>query len=249
MTSGTEPYNWYASAPVITADEIQAFGTTLVIAPHQDDESLGCGGTIALLRQAGIPVKVVFTTDGGLSHPNSKTHPKDKLVSLREQEAVAALQLLGVEEEDVTFMRLPDGSLPLVHQPGFGTAVERIKQLVVLYNPQTILLPWQRDPHSDHRATWQIVNTALQTIKTKPRKLEYLIWLWERAAPEDLPKLDEVTVCSVDITAVMTQKKDAIAAHVSQTTRLINDDPDGFMLSPEVLAHFDRPFEIFVELN
>ena len=41
-------------------------------------------------------------------------------------------------------------------------AVENIEKILSVENPQTILLPWRRDPHPDHRATWQIVSAAVK---------------------------------------------------------------------------------------
>src|SRR5690606_38092378 len=46
-------------------------GPLLVIAPHPDDETLGCGGVIALATCRNVRVHTVFVTDGGASHPNS----------------------------------------------------------------------------------------------------------------------------------------------------------------------------------
>src|SRR5690349_14548383 len=46
---------------------------TVVIAPHQDDETLACGGVIARKRSEGLPVHVIFITDGSASHPG---HPR-----------------------------------------------------------------------------------------------------------------------------------------------------------------------------
>ena len=247
MDFGINPLAWLEAAQTLPLGDLETWGTVLVIAPHQDDESLGCGGTIALLKQAGVFVKVVFTTDGSLSHPNSKQYPKPKLIQLREQEALTALQLLGVDAADVIFMRLPDGSLPSANQPGFNEAAVLLKQLISDISPDTILLPWHLDPHPDHRATWQIVDRAISEEGLKIRQLQYLIWLWERAAEEDLPKSEEVNVTKISIETVIGQKKKAIGAHLSQTTHLINDDPDGFILSAQMLAHFDHYFEYFVE--
>ncbi|EOR93657.1 hypothetical protein ADIARSV_3166 [Arcticibacter svalbardensis MN12-7] len=239
--------NWINQAQLISSAELLNFGQTLVIAPHQDDESLGCGGTIALLRQANIPVQVVFMTDGSMSHPNSLLYPAEKLILTREIEAVEALKVLGVESSEIRFLRLKDGSLPSRGRTDFEEAVNRLTAVLYKVGPQTILIPWQRDPHPDHRATWQIIQAALAPIDQQPTQLEYFIWLWERADPADLPLLGEVEVFKVNIEPVIGLKKQAIEAHISQTTTLIDDDPDGFILSPEVLAHFEKADEIFIK--
>lgn len=62
-----------------------------------------------------------------------------------------------------------------------------------------------------------------------------------------MPSPDEMAVWSVPIASVMTQRNRAIAAHRSQVTRLIDDDPTAFYLSPELLTHFDAPRELFLE--
>ena len=54
------------------AETVIDWGKTLVVAPHPDDESLGCGGAIVLLRKFGNEVTVLTVSDGALSHPNSK---------------------------------------------------------------------------------------------------------------------------------------------------------------------------------
>lgn len=237
----------YRQAHTLTPDSLQQLGRVLVVAPHQDDESLGCGGTIALLRQLCIPVQVVFTTDGSLSHPNSKKYPAQSLIALREQEAIKALQILGVDAGDITFLRLPDGRLPSAGEPGFDEAADKVREVLQTTQPQTIILPWQRDPHADHRATWQMTTQAMQKTGEDYRRLEYLVWLWERAAESDLPLPGEVQVWQTDISNVIELKRRAIEAHISQTTGLIDDDPEGFTLSAGVLAHFDRKEELFVE--
>ena len=229
------------------AAELDQWGTVLVVAPHQDDESLGCGGTIALLRQANVPVHVVFVSDGSMSHPNSQKFPMGRLIELREQEAIKALALLSVNEGELSFMRLKDSMVPSKGTTGYESAVDKFSDILYTIKPQTILVPWQRDPHQDHCAAWQITDEAIRRVEKPVRTLEYLIWLWERAAAEELPKPGERKVWQVDISKTLDLKREAIAAHVSQTTNLIDDDPEGFTLSTEVLNHFDRPTEIFVE--
>lgn len=229
------------------AETVIEWGKTLVVAPHADDESLGCGGAIALLRKFGREVEVLTMSDGTLSHPNSAKFPRLKLRDLRESEMIAALEILGVSADKITFLRFPDRSVPHKSSDDFAAAVETTKRKLLKTRPQTILLPWRRDPHPDHRASWQIFNAAMDGNKKDYRVLEYPIWLWEMAETGDLPEEKNIEARRLKIDEVMTKKRAAIRAHVSQTTDLIDDDPHGFKLSSEVLAHFDVPFEIYFE--
>lgn len=227
--------------------DLRTIGSALVIAPHPDDESLGCGGTIAQLRALQYKVHVVFMSDGTLSHPNSVAYPAARLRDLRESEAREALRILTVEPEACTFLRYRDRQVPTIDTPGFPQAATALALLLDRLKPSTLFMPWRRDPHPDHRASWQIGQEALRHTTHRPRVLEYLIWLWELGTPEDRPYADEVQLWKVSIRSVMDQRNKAIAAHRSQVTRLIDDDPTAFHLSPELLRHFEPPRELFLE--
>jgi LmbE family N-acetylglucosaminyl deacetylase len=239
--------DWYLKVTKIDQTDLIRFGSTLVIAPHQDDESLGCGGTIALLRKQNVSVTVVFVSDGSMSHPNSKKYPEPKLIALREEEAINACKILGIDESNVIFLRLKDSQLPMPTDDGFAKAVDLVEKILLEIKPQTIIFPWQRDPHKDHKATWQIVDEAIKISGLQIKRLEYFIWLWERAAAEELPTIKDGNLFSININPVTKTKQEAILAHVSQTTYLIDDDPEGFILSEEVLGHFSAEQELFIE--
>src|ERR1700730_3905373 len=84
---------FFASAnalPVADLDQIFGTGGIVVVAPHPDDETLGCGGLIALESRLGRNIQVVVISDGVGSHPNSRRYPPDKLRDLREGETRAA---------------------------------------------------------------------------------------------------------------------------------------------------------------
>jgi LmbE family N-acetylglucosaminyl deacetylase len=236
------------SLPLLPPETVRSWGKTLVVAPHPDDETLGCGGAIALLRRFGLPVSVLFISDGTKSHPNSQKYPPLRLRDLREREASDALVLLGADASAPTFLRLPDGAVPTHNTPGFTEAATQCHTYLADGKPQTILLPWRRDPHPDHRAVSQITQAALSQLAGKPRLLEYPVWAWERAAPEDVPQPQEARAFRLDIREAADVKQAAVAAHQSQVTHLIDDDPHGFWLSPEVLAHFARPWEVYLEV-
>ncbi len=244
---GPSPLDDPQALPLLPAAAVTGFGPTLVVAPHQDDESLGCGGAIALLRRAGVPVTVIFVSDGTGSHAHSRAYPPQRLRDTREEEALVALGLLGVPPEAAIFLRLPDTAVPLPGQPDFAATAALVGAELEAADPQTILLPWRRDPHCDHRAAWALVHAALVGRATRPRLLEYPIWVWELGGAGDLPLPGEVRGWRLAIDAVLPQKAAAIAAHRSQTTALIDDDPTGFRLLPDVLAHFADPWEIFLE--
>lgn len=236
------------SLPLHSPDMLANFGTTLVVAPHQDDETLGCGGAIALLRDRDMPVRVVFTSDGTGSHPNSIAYPPDRLRDLRELEAREATTILGVPDEDVSFLRMPDTRVPHAGDDRFDCAVERFREAGNLCSVDTMFVPWRRDPHADHRATWQIVMEALRRSNRSVGLIEYPIWVWDLGERDDFPRRGEATGWRLDITSVLDRKLAAIDAYRSQTTGLIEDDPTGFRLKPGTLAHFRQGFEVFIEV-
>ena len=247
MSGVDNKLKWSASATLLKTSE--AFeGVTVVIAPHPDDESLGCGGTIALLKKAGKEVKIIFVSDGSLSHPNSKKYPAPLLVKLREKEALSAVKILGVKKGDCYFMRLKDGSLPGKKQNEFNETVNAIAKVLEPLNAGTVLLPWKNDPHKDHKACWQIVTEAIKQLNISVSLLHYLIWFWERGTAEK-ELLQSVNWYQIDITSVLHLKLKAISAHKSQVTNLIDDDDDGFMLSDGVLNHFNDTFELFAKFK
>jgi LmbE family N-acetylglucosaminyl deacetylase len=225
-------------------------GSTVVVAPHPDDEALGCGGLLALLHHAGLPVAAVLVSDGTMSHPNSQQFSAPARQAVREGEFRHALTILGADQTEPLLLELPDGQVPdMDSKPGFATAVARLQAFLEQHQAATVLVPWRRDPHPDHRATSQLVAAVLAAMPHPPRRLEYVVWAWQRAAPEDLPTAaDQVRGLRVDVTETVSQKQRAIGAHRSQVAPgVFTDDANGFLLSEEMLAHFAGPYEVFFE--
>ena len=224
---------------------VENWGKTLIVAPHPDDESLGCGGAIALLRELEIEVAVLVLSDGALSHPNSKKFPAEKLRDLREREILEALEVLDVAAETVEFFRFRDRSVPNENSANFAEAVERCRRYLIESNPQTILVPWRRDPHPDHRAAFSIISAAKNNLPP-PRVIEYPIWLWEIAESADAPLANEVAARKLNVSRVLEKKRQAVFRHASQITDLIDDDPQGFRLSEKILENFLTDWEIYL---
>jgi LmbE family N-acetylglucosaminyl deacetylase len=144
-----------------------------VFAPHPDDETLGCGGTIIKKKRLGAPLQVVFLTDGTQSPRNV---PAAKLKPLREQEALEACRTLGVEQHCVSFFGFEDGTLAA----RVPEAREQVTQFLLRHRAEQIFVPYRRDfdPGLDHPATRQIVLSALCTLKSPVTLFEYPIWFW-----------------------------------------------------------------------
>ncbi len=247
-------------APLLTPDEALAdFGNTLIVAPHPDDETLGCGGIIALLcATLGVPgTRVLVLTDGVGSHPNSRQFPASARRNLREGETLQAMQRLGCEEAAgaVTFLGWPDGTLPDAPETvGFAQAQAAVAHCLKEFAIRTVLVPWRRDTHPDHRAAYQLVTAAVASAETTEepgaepcRLIEYPLWIWERGAAEDAPQAAEARAWRLDVSTVLQAKRNAIQEHRSQLGQVIADDPAGFCLEPPMLAHFARPWELFLE--
>ena len=82
--------------PLGGLDEILLGGTLIILAPHPDDEVIGCGGVISASARAGNAPVIVYVTDGSGSHPNSRLFPRPTLIALRQHEACLASKVLGV---------------------------------------------------------------------------------------------------------------------------------------------------------
>jgi LmbE family N-acetylglucosaminyl deacetylase len=217
----------------------------LVVAPHPDDETLGCGGLIARLVARGSTVHIVFLTDGGASHRGSRTWPRPRLAALREGEAIEALAALGAGDSPRTFLRLPDAAMPEEGSEAWRAARDALAAVVAALQPDLAILPWRRDPHCDHRDGWRLAHAALSKSRIDAPILEYAIWLDELGAAGDFPAAGEVQEVRVDIASAAKAKRKALAAHRSQTTALIDDDPEAFRLQPATIARLTGGTERF----
>src|SRR5471032_3343833 len=104
-------------------------GITLVLAPHQDDDVLGCGGLIALRRLAGRDVHVAYLTDGSASHPGHPTLTPSLLAAQRAMEARTALRVLGVESRAIHFLGARDGALDRLAEAEVATLSAQLEKL------------------------------------------------------------------------------------------------------------------------
>jgi LmbE family N-acetylglucosaminyl deacetylase len=216
----------------------------IVVAPHPDDESLGCGGLIAEACRQGLRGKVIIVSDGAGSHPNSKAYPPDRLTYLREEEAKRAGAALGLKPEDMVFLSLPDRFLPHEGEEAEG-AIAAIVDCVRELDAGSIFVSWRHDPHCDHEASYRLAREAQRRI-SELRLFEYVVWGHTLPPSTEVGPIHGGFKIRLD-DETLEKKRRAIAAHRSQTSDLIDDDPAGFLFTQIDLAHFDRAYEFFLE--
>ena len=169
----------------------------LVIAPHPDDEAIGCGGALCLHAQGGDRVAAVFLTSGELG---LKKLPRDEAWKIREIEARRSAKILGLA--NLYFLRQPDWTLG----EHVAAAAASLREVLRREAPALVYLPHSLEWHPDHRAALPIVRAAIKREKIRPPKLlTYEVWT-------PLNRFDEVR----DISAVMSRKLRALRAHRSQ---------------------------------
>jgi LmbE family N-acetylglucosaminyl deacetylase len=232
------------SLPFRLVREALADRPFIVIAPHPDDESLACGGLIANACRQGLSAKVVIVSDGAGSHPNSKTYPPERLTTLREAEARQAGAELGLRPDEMVFLRLPDRFVPHEGEDA-ERAINVIADCVKESEAGSLFVSWRHDPHCDHEASYRIAREVQHRVGNV-KLFEYVVWGHTLPPSTEVDPIRSGFRISIDHEA-MERKRRAIAAHRSQVTTLIDDDPGGFLLGQIDLDRFDRPYEFFLE--
>ncbi|WP_017720051.1 PIG-L deacetylase family protein [Kamptonema formosum] len=218
--------------------------SAMVFSPHQDDETLGCGGAIALKRQQGVPVKVVYLTDGQKSHGKNPPISIEELIQLRKQEALTALNILGVELSETHFLDLPDSTLPTLPEEVRQQAIEQIAQLLKSFQPQEVYVTCRNDILKDHEAAYQLVQAAIAKSGIQTEVLEYPIWgFWKGLLFVDFSWPHLAGICRLPIHSVREQKKRALSAYRSQYLPL--GDCPSVVLPPPLIQRFLLPYELF----
>jgi N-acetylglucosamine malate deacetylase 1 len=152
-------------------------GGALIVAPHADDEALGCGGLIAAQVRAGRSIEVVYLTDSAGSHPGHPSLSAPALAAMRRREALAALAVLGVGPERVHFLDMPDGTLDRLSTDAARSLTRRLEQLMRSLRPSEVFTPYRHGGSTEHTAAWRLTAAAI-AASGGGTMIEYPIWAW-----------------------------------------------------------------------
>jgi LmbE family N-acetylglucosaminyl deacetylase len=212
-----------ARAPIQSAQTLSGHGPLIILAPHPDDESIGCGALVASARRAGRPVEIHVMTDGRHSHLGSPSWSPDRVGRRRRLEVARAARRLGVPDRAVTVHGLMDGMM-LFDQPGALALAARLARHLRRRPGALVLTTWGGEPHPDHVATAAIAR-MIRARAPGVRLCDYLVWTdhMETGLRRDLPRTGLVRMRMSPAERAI--KRKAMAAHRSQTTRMIVEAP------------------------
>lgn len=171
-------------------------GPALVVAPHPDDETIGCGGIIALHRARGDAVHVVVATDGDRGDPEGRYPGGADYVARRRDECRRATRVLDLDEP--LFLGLRDRAIDE------SALLARLGEVVDRLRPAVLYHPGAAEMHVDHQVVGETLLHAVARSGWTVRTFAYEVW-----GPV-------IPTHVIDVSSVWSVKQEALACYESQ---------------------------------
>jgi N-acetylglucosamine malate deacetylase 1 len=178
LASATDYFSGFLRAIPIKAP----FGKSmLVVAPHQDDETIGCGGVLALQKASKHSASIVLLQDGA-GECESRGMTREEMNQLRNDESRRAAAVIDMEPP--VFLNHADlaRSIP--------EATESVRRILMERKVDAVFVPFVLDGHPDHRVANYILAGALEGISWDVRVFGYEVWGF--CIPNVMVVIDEV---------------------------------------------------------
>lgn len=235
--------NWSGLKQLTQLNIAQCFPAkqrVVIIAPHPDDEIMGCAGLLQQLSALDRSILLIAVTNGTASHPHSSLYRAEKLNLIRPQETQAALQVLGIDNIEVLQLNIQDGAV--------ASQLDRLYQDIhdITESSDVLVTTFHKDGHPDHEFTAQVVSRI--AIEKQISCYEVLIWAWHWASPDDA-QIPWEQALLLNMTAAQVElKKGAIACFVSQTQA---DESTGqpAILSQKTIQRILMPYEVYIHVQ
>jgi LmbE family N-acetylglucosaminyl deacetylase len=185
-----------------TTETVRA-SRALVVAPHYDDEVLGCGGLVARLTAAGAAVRALFLSDG---RGGVDVEDRDAYGARRRAEAERAAAVLGLAGSE--HLELPDGAL----EDHLEAIAEGVRAALTAHRPELLLVPSPLEASADHRAAFHAVHRVLAALRDEELAASLRVLAYEVNHPL-YPDL------LVDVGAELPRLAQAMGCYASQQER------------------------------
>jgi LmbE family N-acetylglucosaminyl deacetylase len=141
----------------------------LVLSPHPDDETYGCGGALIEHRRLGHKVCVVILTDGSKGY-KIKKDGNIGVIEIRKKEALNAIKILDIDQ--LIFFDFEDKNIKLEQ-----SEIDKLRSVLINFNPNIIYLPHFNDNHIDHYHTNVLLFLCNDLLKSRNITImAYEIW-------------------------------------------------------------------------
>jgi LmbE family N-acetylglucosaminyl deacetylase len=207
----------------------------VVVAPHPDDEVIGCGGLLAAAAERNDnPVALIAVTDGEACYPPSRHCTRQQLAAIRRAESMEALTRLGLTPASIARLGLPDGEV----RKNSKILVQQLQRL--LRPADVVITTWRHDGHADHDAVGAVA--AGRPHQRGAQLIEVPIWAWHRPAVGEL-RSRGVRASRLALTTRWEVRKEyALEAYASQV-RPPAPLPSYPALAPHLLGSWLRDWE------
>jgi LmbE family N-acetylglucosaminyl deacetylase len=225
--------------------------TVVVFAPHPDDETLGCGGTIVKKLASGYDVIVVVMTDGRHALSNAfgilQNPTPEEIKAIRKSEAIEAMQILGVPRNNILFLDFEDGTLARANN--HKELILKIDEILDKFQPAEVYFPQEKDHHPDHRAASLLLQESIKKLNYPIKGYQYSVgmrYLHLDPLKEKLLNYLKNHCVYVDISEHLSKKIEALGAYKSQIGIVCSDQEHAVI---ETTERFLKGKELFYLFN
>ncbi|MCH5373173.1 MAG: PIG-L family deacetylase [Planctomycetes bacterium] len=185
-----------SSLAEVMGDADLAQQTWLFVSPHDDDLCIGAGLFMQAAVREGVDVQILIVTDGCLGY--CRGDQREGIAEIRHRETIESFDVLGISQQDVTYIAYPDGGLlPYSGRRPARPGEPSIEGYIGLQNaftyylrkfrPTRVFVPTHTDLHPDHRITHSELMISLFHASGA-------IWPELGAPLIDVPKVGELAV-------------------------------------------------------
>ncbi len=217
----------------------------MLFAPHPDDESLAAGVYLQRAGAAGAAVRVVYATDGERNcWPQRVLERKLRIGesdrrrwgARRQKEALAALQVLGIDPWEVEYLSLPDQGVTNRLLGGCDETFQRLANSIRSWQPTHLLMPSAADTHPDHSGLALLLQFVLDDFLPRGHTIAQLHYLVHGASASFAEASCELFGSPLE----QKTKRHAIGCHATQVA-LSRRRFLGYANRPERFAIGNRP--------
>lgn len=146
--------------------------SAVILAPHPDDETFGCGQLIAAMCSQGRSVQIIVLSDGSGSHQGCCGISPQDLSKARYESMRRAMAILGVPEDHLHFCGYPDGKLPEILPEHYA----ELEDLISSLGCESLFAPHPQEGWSDHLAAADLGDHLARRLSMKLHY--YCVWFW-----------------------------------------------------------------------